>query len=211
MVYLQTSRYPTFHNGQRRAFGIGLIVLLHGGLLLALMKGLDIRDFTSPPPPLIAHVIETPPVKPTVVPTTIEFNPTVSTSVIPVDVPTVNVEETTDTWTTDVKEQSGPVVATRAEPVITRARVDPKHPLTQPSYPPQSRRMGENGSVELLLYVLPNGRVGEARITRSSGFPRLDEAAVREAKRSWRLLPNEENGAAVAGWNSIVITFKLVN
>jgi len=84
------------------------------------------------------------------------------------------------------------------------------HPLTQPAYPPQSRRLGEQGKVELLLHVLPNGRVDEARITRSSGYPRLDEAAVREAKKSWHLLPNQENGIAVAGWNSIVITFKLM-
>ena len=80
----------------------------------------------------------------------------------------------------------------------TAPKSDPRRPLTQPEYPPSSRRAGEAGTVILEVYVLENGRVGDARVKTSSGFPRLDEAAVREVKRSWRLVPGTENGKPVA-------------
>jgi TonB family protein len=65
--------------------------------------------------------------------------------------------------------------------------------------------------VQLLMFVLPNGRVGEARVAVSSGFPRLDEAAVHEALRSWRFLPDSVDGVATGSWNRIGITFRLKN
>jgi protein TonB len=59
------------------------------------------------------------------------------------------------------------------------------------------------------VYVLPNGKIGEARIARSSGFQRLDNAAVKEAMSNWRLLPNEENGVPIGSWVTLAITFRL--
>ena len=50
------------------------------------------------------------------------------------------------------------------------------------------------------LYLLEDGRVGEAEVSKSSGFPRLDVAAVKNAKRSWKFLPATENGKPVAMW-----------
>ena len=83
--------------------------------------------------------------------------------------------------------------------------------MTQPEYPPSSRRAGEAGTVILEVYVLENGRVGEAKVKQSSGFPRLDEAAVREVKRSWRLVPGTENGKPVPMWGQFAVTFKLTD
>ena len=48
-------------------------------------------------------------------------------------------------------------------------------------------------------------------MARSSGFPRLDEAAVKEAQRNWRLVPGKEDGKPVAMWHDVAITFKLKN
>lgn len=198
----------------RRTCGISLITLLHAGVFLALLNGLGIRNLQLPAPPLITRVLELPAPKtqenlrePIPEPYSVTND---SQTIEKPLIPTISVsEESDDVWTTRVAEQA---VVTRSEnkPVITMARVDPSHPLSQPDYPPASRRLGEHGSVELLLYVLPNGRVEEARITRSSGFSRLDEAAIREAKRKWKLLPGSENGTPTAGWTSVVITFKLV-
>lgn len=98
-----------------------------------------------------------------------------------------------------------------AKKVTTAPRSDPRRPLTQPEYPPSSRRAGEAGTVILDVYVLENGRVGEARVAKSSGFPRLDEAAVREVKRSWRLTPGTEDGKPVAMWGQFAVTFKLTD
>jgi protein TonB len=65
--------------------------------------------------------------------------------------------------------------------------------------------------VILEVYVLETGRVGDARVKQSSGFPKLDEAALREVKRSWRLTPGTENGKPVAMWGQFAVTFKLTD
>jgi protein TonB len=101
--------------------------------------------------------------------------------------------------------------STRIEHATVGARVDPSRPLTQPAYPPASRRNGEQGRVELMLYILPNGKVGDAKIEQSSGYSRLDDSAMREALRSWRFIPQQENGNAVASWQLFSITFRLEN
>ena len=98
-----------------------------------------------------------------------------------------------------------------AQPRMTAPRVDPRYPLTQPEYPPSSIRQGEVGTVTLLIYVLPNGRVADAKVSRSSGFTRLDAAAVREAKRSWRFVPATSDGTPVADWGTYAVTFRLTN
>ena len=72
-------------------------------------------------------------------------------------------------------------------------RIDPKRPASQPPYPPASRRLGETGTVIMLLTVAENGRVIDAALDTSSGFDRLDQAALKEAK-AWRLTPGTING-----------------
>ena len=78
-------------------------------------------------------------------------------------------------------------------------------------YPPASKRAGEEGTVVLRLYVLESGRIGEAKVAKSSGFPRLDEAAVKEAERNWRFVPGKEDGKPVAMWHDVAMTFRLKN
>jgi protein TonB len=78
-------------------------------------------------------------------------------------------------------------------------------------YPPASKRAGEEGTVVLRLFILESGRIGEAKVTKSSGFPRLDEAAVKEAERNWRFVPGKEDGKPVAMWHDIALTFRLKN
>jgi protein TonB len=51
------------------------------------------------------------------------------------------------------------------------------------SYPPESRAAGEQGTVILRLVVDGNGRPTAVSIAKSSGFPRLDRAAV---EAGWR-------------------------
>lgn len=95
--------------------------------------------------------------------------------------------------------------------VTTPPKSNPKKPITQPPYPPTSRRMGEEGSVILALYVLVDGKIGDAKVHQSSGFPRLDEAAMKEAKRRWQFIPGTEDGKPVAAWHQVKVTFKLTN
>ncbi|MCC7310117.1 MAG: energy transducer TonB [Sulfuritalea sp.] len=65
-----------------------------------------------------------------------------------------------------------------------------------PAYPAQSRRFGEEGTVVLRVELDESGRVAAARVDRSSGHVRLDEAAM-GAVRTWRCTPATRAGQAV--------------
>ncbi len=67
----------------------------------------------------------------------------------------------------------------------------------KPHYPAVSRRMGEEGVVVLSVYILADGRVADVKVKRSSGFPRLDESALKTV-RHWRYVPAKKDGRAVA-------------
>jgi protein TonB len=86
---------------------------------------------------------------------------------------------------------------------------DSRYPLTQPAYPPGAKRDGEQGAAEVEVYVLPNGRVGDVRLARTTGFERLDRAAILEARQSWRFKPATRGGEAVAQWYKVRVVFKL--
>jgi protein TonB len=77
-----------------------------------------------------------------------------------------------------------------------------------PSYPSLSRRAGEAGSVLLQVHVSAEGRAQEVSVSRSSGFPRLDAAAL-QAVRRWRFVPAQQAGRAVDGWVLVPINFSL--
>jgi protein TonB len=56
--------------------------------------------------------------------------------------------------------------------------------------------LGETGKVVLRVSLDKAGNVAKASVDRSSGFPRLDEAALM-AVRDWRCTPALRNGQAV--------------
>lgn len=82
--------------------------------------------------------------------------------------------------------------------------------MPAPKYPPQSRRMGEEGKVVLRVLINERGRADRIDIHQSSGSPRLDQAA-REAVQMARFKPYIENGSAIAVFAIIPIAFKLEN
>lgn len=65
-----------------------------------------------------------------------------------------------------------------------------------PAYPPLSRRRGEEGVVILELMITAEGKVAELKVNQSSGFPRLDQAAL-DAVERWRYEPARRNGVAI--------------
>ncbi len=78
-----------------------------------------------------------------------------------------------------------------------------------PTYPAESRKAREEGTVELNLHVLTDGSVDEVGVLKSSGFPRLDEYAVREARTRWRLKPGTVDGKPTPMWHSFRVKFQL--
>lgn len=67
---------------------------------------------------------------------------------------------------------------------------------TPPKYPALSQRAGESGQVVLRVELASDGRVDAARIATSSGYKRLDEAAL-NAVKSWRCDPPLRDGQPV--------------
>jgi protein TonB len=80
--------------------------------------------------------------------------------------------------------------------------------FSPPSYPLQSRRDMEEGTVTLALLVGLDGNVLDISVSGTSGFPRLDKAAL-EAVRKWRWSPMMRSGEAVMLRGSLKIPFTL--
>lgn len=64
----------------------------------------------------------------------------------------------------------------------------------KPIYPKRSRELGEQGVVVLSIWVDVDGKPDKVQIIKSSGFPRLDDAALRQIRESWRFVPGQKNG-----------------
>lgn len=77
-----------------------------------------------------------------------------------------------------------------------------------PAYPRLSRRLREQGTVLLRVYVESNGAPTRVELKQSSGHTRLDEAAL-DAVQRWRFLPARQGDAAVAGWVIVPLSFSL--
>ena len=58
-----------------------------------------------------------------------------------------------------------------------------------PDYPVRSRMFKEEGTVGLDLWLNEKGTVDNALVQHSSGYPRLDDAAVRFMKDRWHYTP----------------------
>ena len=77
-----------------------------------------------------------------------------------------------------------------------------------PAYPLDSRRKAEEGVVVLTVLLGIDGRVADIAVAQSSGFDRLDQAAL-SAVRQWRWAPIVRNGAAVSVQGRVKIPFVL--
>lgn len=75
-----------------------------------------------------------------------------------------------------------------------------------PSYPKLAEDAGEEGTVVVTVSISASGAVEGASVSRSSGHPSLDAAAVRAA-HSWKFKPALRNGKPVASTQSIRFHF----
>ncbi len=94
---------------------------------------------------------------------------------------------------------------------VTAARFDADY-LQNPApvFPALSRRMHEEGKVLLLVQVSAKGEAENVQIKQSSGYIRLDEAAV-NAVRKWRFIPARRSSEPVASSVVVPIVFRLDN
>lgn len=196
----------------RRALVFVAIVALHVGFVYVLNAGLATKAVEMIVGPIETKMIEEvveeedkPPPPPPKIETTPP--PFVPPPDISIDLPVETTQTTAITATTQkpvAKPPPAPVAVQRTPPQQNKRR-----PLVEPDYPPQSKRLGEEGATVLRLYILEDGRVGDAQVAQSSGFPRLDEAAVKHAKRAWKFIPGTENGKPVAMWYEFRVVWKI--
>ena len=79
-----------------------------------------------------------------------------------------------------------------------------------PVYPAGSRRDGEQGTGMFKVLVDEKGRPLDVQVLKSTGFPRLDTAAL-EAIRKWVFSPAMQNGQGVQSWTRVQVAFQLQN
>lgn len=113
-----------------------------------------------------------------------------------------------------------PAATPSPSPAAAPAPVAPAAPKTLPSsavaylvkpvpvYPRASRDLGETGTVLLRVLVDEQGRPREVELSKSSGHPRLDRAAV-QAMRAARFQPHIEDGQPRMVWVPAPIHFQL--
>lgn len=77
-----------------------------------------------------------------------------------------------------------------------------------PAYPRLSRRLGEQGEVSLRVLVDPHGKPRRVELDTSSGFERLDRAALDVVQR-WSFVPARRGSRAVEAWVIVPIVFSL--
>ena len=78
----------------------------------------------------------------------------------------------------------------------------------KPAYPPLSKRLGEQGKVIVRVLIGIDGVAHKAEIRQSSGFDRLDQAALNTVLK-WRYVPGKRGGTAEEMWFNVPINFVL--
>lgn len=208
-AYAQESSYIP-----RRMVVFALIVLLHGLLVWALASGLARKVVEVIAPPIQTDIIEEiqqddkPPPPP---PPEMERPP------VEVPPPEVNISvpvESTTSAITNVTDRPVPMAPPPPPKAVSRTNptLDKRSQPTEDYYPPSSKRAEEEGVVTLKTCVGADGKVaGTPAVTKSSGFERLDEAAVKWASRGARFKAGTEDGKAVETCFQFNVRFQLTN
>lgn len=79
---------------------------------------------------------------------------------------------------------------------------------SSPEYPALSRRLGEQGLVLLNVFVNIEGKAEKIEIKNSSGYNRLDMAAL-ETVKNWRFIAAKNHNQIVSSWVQVPVNFVL--
>lgn len=209
MAYLDAQASAT------RFVGIGFVVLLHLVIVYALVTGLAHHAVEVVRAPVVTEIISEPQSPPKVPPPSVpQLAPPPPAFLPPPDVqiekpPAPPPKTRAITAVAPVKPPAPPPVAAPATaPIRVLPRLDPQQ-SREPPYPSVSRRLGEQGSAVLQVLVEPDGRVSEAKLLQSSGYDRLDQAALDGIKQYYRFVPGTLDGRPQPMWFTFRFTWKL--
>lgn len=77
-----------------------------------------------------------------------------------------------------------------------------------PNYPNLSKRMGEEGRVLLRVLVSENGKAESVELEKSSGYERLDNAAIDVVKK-WSFIPAKKGKEVLSAYVLVPVKFTL--
>lgn len=215
-----------------------VVVGLHAGVLWALQTGLLRRavesvvpaeilvELWSPPAPEVAPVPQarpapaTPrktaaPAAATAPPLAVATPEPASTAPAPVQAAPVainNIASPADSMRANEQNSTKSAAGSNAPPAPPRIELPSSDAdylnNPKPPYPALSKRMGEQGKVVVRTLIGTDGRAQEVQLQQSSGYERLDQAAL-NAARQWRYVPGKRDGVPQAMWFNVPFTFQL--
>lgn len=166
------------------------------GVLIQVIEPLPEPPKPPPPPPeppqkplpqVVHRALQPPPVTPPPTSPVVVSEPSPVAEVAPPPIPPTPNQASTDV---------------RASARISYSR------QYRPQYPTQAIRLRQEGTVQLKVLVGVDGNPLEIRVMDSSGYRRLDQAAI-AAARQWKFNPAKQNGVPRQGWAIIPIEFSL--
>jgi len=206
------------------------VLLLHGGVLWALQSGLlrKVAELVVPAKILVemAAPDAAQPEKPAPVPAPVTARAPQATPITPPTPSTLAVQETTPSATELATVAASTTVATTHTATSNQASAPTAQAVPAPAalvlpssdadylnnprppYPPLSKRLREQGKVVVRTLIGVDGTAQQAEIKQSSGFDRLDHAALATALR-WRYVPGKRAGVAETMWFTLPFTFVL--
>ena len=202
-----------------------VVVALHVGFIWALQSGLLMRaveiivpaevlsQFVEPPAPKITPVSPAPPTPPKPVKRAEAKAPAPLPLAIADPTPSPNAP----TGATTPQPAPAPIAAAIAvapaappsPPAIQLPSSDASYLQNpKPPYPALSRRLNEQGKTTVRVMIGADGLPQRAEVAKSSGFDRLDQAALATVMR-WRYVPGKRGGVAEAMWFNVPINWVL--
>ncbi len=162
-----------------------------------------------PAPTVISSAAPAPTVSPAVTSPTPVTKPAPSST--PVATPSANNQDaartSTNTTADGARQAATPTPTLAPAAAVTAPRFDADYlDNPRPAYPPLSRKSNEQGKVVLQVAVDASGAARQVDVRSSSGFDRLDRAAVAAVSR-WRFVPARQGSEAVAATVLVPIVF----
>jgi protein TonB len=198
MLNMQAKTSP-----MRRGGTALVIVALHAVVLYAIAMSLGVIKVPEFAKEMEAVIIDAPvteePKPIEVKPQLAELQPDVP---MPETIPEIPVEVPVEVPVAENTIQTSP---TESAPEVQNLAVSKR---VEPVYPPASRRAGEQGTAMFRVLVDERGRPSEVQVLKSSGYPKLDQAAL-DAIRKWVFTPAKNGATPILSWTRVQVKFQL--
>lgn len=207
----------------QRAAIMGVVALLQGAAIVALINGLAVTFITRPPPerPQGEQIKLTPPppIEPEVLPT--QAPQLDDRRIIETPRPPLDLGGSRDTIVDPFPQPPLPPVpqdpidirpkpTASPLPIAAKPRNAPGGWATSNDYPARDLREGNQGVSSFTLTIGPDGNVQSCAITRSSGFAGLDKATCDNVSRRARFEPaTDGSGNRISGSYSSSIRWRI--